>query len=142
MNRAQDSSPQRIAARRIETWVAGLSGLSLQERRPRVVSLSDSAREFRLGGRDQPAFVKPEDSQAGRVFLCKPCPDHCWLAAVLWRARRRARLLGLGVILKVFLSQHHPLKINSQLGFLSVIPRQRPNPSFPPERWEAGRAEL
>ena len=78
-------------------------------------------------------------------FLCKLYHDHGWPAAALQTpCRLLAGMPDSSVLVssQSLLLSISPLKINSQLEFLWVTPRQRLNSSFSHEEWKAGKAEL
>lgn len=140
-SRAQDSSRLRIVAPRLKIWVAGLLCFSTYKWRPRVVSLSDLAREPRLGG-DSSLPLLGQRTTSHAEFSLQALPWSRLASGCLADSLPECPTPRSRCHLKVCFSPYHPLKKNSQLGFFWVTPRQRLNSSFSHDEWKAGKAEI
>lgn len=122
--------PLRIVATRLEIWVAGPPPpLHIHKGRPGVVSLSDLAREPRLGGEISQSLLGSGTSSQAAV-PGELCQDPCGPVALL---RVLVRVLCSSVLVSppsFLLSNVYPFKCIPSFDF-SGEPRTEAEASFP-----------
>lgn len=132
--------PLRIVARRLEIWVAGPPPpLHIHKGRPGVVSLSDLAREPRLGGEISQSLLGSGTSSQAAV-PGELCQDPCGPLALL---RILVPVLCSSVLVCHLQVSFSPMSTpsNASPALISLgNPGRRPKPPFP--RRSGGQAQL